>query len=186
MRGASWALGLALAGVAHFAHAATPAASPAPAPAPAIATHGKAVVMPDTAHQPDPTVRHRAVFNLTQAPASPAATDPGLERVARAINLFTASGVPRMQLDFVVLLSGAATDSVLDDSTYRARHGVANPNLGLIAQLSAAGVQLFVCGQALHAKDLDRDSLAPGIAVSLSALTSVIQLQQEGYALVPL
>lgn len=182
MRRASLLLGLALAGMAHFAQAAVPATSPVPA----IATQGKAIVLPDAAHQPDPNVRQRAVFNLTAAPASPAATDPGLERVARAVNLFTASGVPATQLDFVVLLSGGATDSALDDPAYRARHGVANPNLGLIAQLSAAGVQLFVCGQALHARQLDGKSLAAGIAISLSALTSVITLQQRGYVLVPL
>ena len=183
MRGTSIALGLALAGVAHFALAATPASPP---PAPTIATQGKAVFMPGAAHLPDPNVRQRAVFNLTVAPASPAATDPGLERVARAVDLFTASGLPPGELDFVVLLSGGATDTALDDSAYRARHGIANPNLGLVSQLSSAGVQLFVCGQALHARGLDSDLLAPGIAVSLSALTSVIQLQQQGYALVPL
>lgn len=183
MRGASLVIGLALAGVAHLAVAATP---PAPSPARTIATHGAAVFLPSAAHRPDQNVRPRAVFNLTVAPASPDATDPGLERVARAVNLFTASGLPPMQLDFVVLLSGGATDTALDDSSYRARHGVANPNLGLISQLSSAGVQLFVCGQALHAQRLDSNSLAPGIAVSLSALTSVIQLQQQGYALVPL
>lgn len=180
MRGASLVLCLALAGVAHLAVAATP-----PAPVPTIASHGGAVSLPGAAHQPDRKLRQRAVFNLTAAPASPAATDPGLERVARAVNLFTASGVPVTQLDFVVLLSAGATDTALDDAAYRARHGVANPNLGLISQLSSAGVQLFVCGQALHAKHLDSDSLAPGIGVSLSALTSVIQLQQQGYALVP-
>lgn len=182
MRGASLLLVLALAGMTHFAQAATPATSPAPA----ITTHGNAIVLPNATHQPDPNVRQRAVFNLTVAPASPDATDPGLERVARALNLFTASGVPPTQIDFVVLLSGGATDSALDDPAYRARHSVANPNLGLIAQLSAAGVQLFVCGQALHARQLGGNSLAPGIGVSLSALTSVIQLQQQGYALVPL
>lgn len=183
MRGTSLVLGLALAGVAHFALAAPPAA---PSPPRTIAPHGKAVFLPDAAHQPDPNLRQRAVFNLTLAPASPTATDPGLERVARAVNLFTASGGPPTQLDFVVLLSGGATDTALGDAAYRARHGVANPNRGLISQLSAARVQLFVCGQALHARQLDSDSLAPGIAVSLSALTSVITLQQQGYALVPL
>src|SRR3546814_18575500 len=141
--------------------------------------HGKACVLPDAAHQPDPNRRQRAVFSLTVAPASPAATDPGLERVARAVNLLTASGVPKKQLDFVVLLSEGATDSALTDPAYRARHGVANPNLGLIAQLSAAGVQMFVCGQALHARQLDSNSLAPGLAVSLSALTSIITRSEE-------
>src|SRR3546814_10582538 len=148
--------------------------------------HGKAIVLPDAAHQPDPNMRQRAVFSLTVAPASPAATDPGLERVARAVNLLTASGVPKKQLDFVVLLSEGATDSALTDPSYRARPGVANPNLGLIAQLSAAGVTMFVFGQALPARQLESNSLAPGIAVSLSALTRIITLQQQGFALVPL
>jgi intracellular sulfur oxidation DsrE/DsrF family protein len=182
MRGTSLLLGLVLAGMTYFAQAATPATSPAHT----IAMHGKAIVLPDAAHQPDPKMRQRAVFSLTVAPASPAATDPGLERVARAVNLLKASGVTKKQLDFVVLLSEGATDSALADPAYRVRHGVANPNLGLIAQLSAAGVQMFVCGQALHSRQLDSTSLAPSIAISLSALTSIITLQQQGYALVPL
>lgn len=45
---------------------------------------------------------------------------------------------------------------------------------------------MFVCGQALHSRQLDSNSLAPSIAISLSALTSIITLQQQGYALVPL
>src|SRR3546814_19883127 len=104
MRGASLLLGLALAGMTHFAQAATPATSPART----IAMHGKAIVLPDAAHQPDPNMRQRAVFSLTVAPASPAATDPGLERVARAVNLPPASGVPKKQLAFLVLLSRSA------------------------------------------------------------------------------
>lgn len=183
MRPASRVLGLVLAAIAPVALAAAPAS---PSPAPTIASHGKAVFLPDAAHQPDPGMRQRAVFNLTQAPTSADAADRGLDRVARAVNLFTASGVPLGQLDFVVLLSGAATDTALDEAAYRARHGVTNPNLGLIAHLAAAGVKIFVCGQALHARQLDSDALAPGVAVSLSALTSMITLQQQGYALVPL
>src|SRR3546814_8197483 len=84
--------------------------------------HGKACVLPDAAHQPDPNMRQRAVFSLTVAPASAAATDPGLERVARAVNLLTASGVPKKQLDFVVLLSEGATDSALADPARSEEH----------------------------------------------------------------
>src|SRR3546814_18846208 len=113
----------------HFAQAATPATSPART----IAMHGKAIVLPDAAHQPDPNMRQRAVFSLTVAPASPAATDPGLERVARAVNLLTASGMPKKQLDFVVLLSACSTDSALTAPAYRARPRGATHTLGATA-----------------------------------------------------
>src|SRR3546814_6777657 len=66
MRGTSLLLGLALAGMTYFAQAATPATPPAPT----IAIHGKAIVLPGAAHQPDPNMRQRAVFSLTVAPAS--------------------------------------------------------------------------------------------------------------------
>src|SRR3546814_17243913 len=109
MRGTSLLLGLALAGMTYFAQAATPATPPAPT----IAIHGKAIVLPGAAHQPDPNMRQRAVFSLTVAPASAAATAPGLERVARPAHLLPASGMPKKTLDLVVLLSGGTHDSAV-------------------------------------------------------------------------
>lgn len=155
-------------------------------PQPAITAAGRAVLVPGSAHQPKPGRRQRAVFHLTKAAASPDKLTPGLDAVARAVNLFVASGLKREQLDLVMVLSADATDTVLIDPAYRARHGHDNPNLEAIRQLAGSGVGVFVCGQALHARGLDEDSVAGPVSVSLSALTSIIELQQNGYALVPL
>src|SRR3546814_18547179 len=119
MRGTSLLLGLALAGMTYFAQAATPATPPAPT----IAIHGKAIVLPGAAHQPDPNMRQRAVFSLTVDPASAAATDPGLDRVARAVNLLTANRMPQKQLDFVLMLSEGDTDSALAEHPYHPHPG---------------------------------------------------------------
>lgn len=183
MRATILAIGLLVAAGTNSAGAASSVYS---IPQPAIKAAGRAVLVPGSAHQPKPGQRQRSVFHLTKAAASPDKLNPGLDAVARAVNLFVASGLKREQLDLVMVLSADATDAVLVDTAYRARHGRDNPNLKVIGQLAGSGVEVFVCGQALHARGLDKDSVADPVSVSLSALTSIIELQQNGYAFVPL
>jgi hypothetical protein len=61
------------------------------------------------------------------------------------VNLYVASGVPLKNLKFVAVAYGEATPLVLNDAQYRAKFGVANPNLPLVEQLRTAGVDVSVC-----------------------------------------
>lgn len=156
------------------------------ADAPPITAAGAFHPLPQAAYQPDRAATYKVVFALTKDSDKPAEVNPGLERVARTVNLYAASGVPLQQLKFVAVAYGPATAMVLDDAHYRAQFGVANPNLAVIGQLRKAGVEVVVCGQAVAEHHYQNDWVAKDVTLALSALTTITGLEQQGYALMPL
>ncbi len=152
---------------------------------PTIEGAGRIHPLPQAHYQPDPKASYKVVFSLTGA-GKPDQVNPGLQRVARTVNLYTAAGVPLAHLHFVAVASGAATAMALDDAHYLAAFGQANPNLAVIARLRAAGVDVAVCGQALAEHDYPFDAIDRHVTLALSTLTTITELQQQGYALVPL
>ncbi len=164
----------------------TSAATNAAATVPAIASAGAIHALPQAAYQPDPTATYKIVFNLTREAKQPSQINPALERVARTVNLYTHAGVPLDHLKFVAIASGGATAAVLKDAQYQKQFGVANPNLAVIAELRKAGVDVAVCGQAIAERHYEYDWVDQRVTLALSALTTVTELQQKGYALMPL
>ncbi|EIL92140.1 DsrE family protein [Rhodanobacter spathiphylli] len=152
---------------------------------PTIHGAGRIHPMPQAAYQPDRQATYKVVFSLGKAGDKPTMVSPSLDHVARAVNLYVNAGVPLSQLKFVAIAAGPATPIVLNDAQYRKKYGVANPNLPLIAQLRKAGVDVAVCAQAVAEHDFQYDWVDPQVTVALSGLTTVIDLQQQGYALSP-
>lgn len=161
------------------------AAGPAAAQTAAIPAYGKFWLLPDAHEQPDPARDYKVVFDISGAPKSPDKVSPGLDRVARFVNLLTAGGVPDDKRHIVLVVHGGATDSVATDAAYAKRHdGATNPNTPLIEALQAAGVSLRICGQAMTGSKLTPADLAPGVQVDLAALMTVTHLQFDGYAII--
>lgn len=153
---------------------------------PTIQGAGKIHPLPQAAYQPDAKGTYKVVFALTKGSEKPDQPNPGLERVARTVNLYANAGVPLNHLHFVAVASGAATAIALNDDQFRKQFGTDNPNLPIIAQLKKAGVDVAVCGQAVAEHQYDYAWLNPQVTLALSALTTVTELQQKGYALMPL
>ncbi|QAU24845.1 sulfur reduction protein DsrE [Dyella sp. M7H15-1] len=142
--------------------------------------------LPQAAYQPDRNATYKVVFSLTKASDKPDQINPGIERVARTVNLYTVAGVPLDHLKFVAVAYGPATSLVLDDEHYRAQFGTANPNLAVISQLRKAGIDVAVCGQAMAEHHYANEWAFKDVTLSLSALTTITELEQKGYALMPL
>ena len=153
---------------------------------PVISPAGKIHALPKAAYRPDPGETHRIVFSVTKEAEGPTKVNPGLERVARTVNLYASAGVALDHLHFVAVLYGPATPAALADAQYRARFGVDNPNLEVVRQLRKAGVDVSVCGQAVAEKEFSYNWITPEFTLSLSALTTIATLESKGYALVPL
>lgn len=152
-------------------------------PYPRIAGYGQAVLLPEAAHQPRRGAK--VLFNLTHD-AKPGELNKELERVARLLNLYAGAGLSERDIKVTVVLHGDATKSVLADKAYAARFDAKeNPNLPLIRELKQAGVELFVCGQALSSKKYPASEVTPEATIALSAMTVIIDKQAEGYVLVP-
>jgi intracellular sulfur oxidation DsrE/DsrF family protein len=152
---------------------------------PTIADYGAVVSLPDAAMQPSKDAEYKVVFNVTAGGDSDK-VNTGLDRVARAVNIFTSAGVPASHLHFVAVVHGPATPSILDNEHYRQKFNVDNPNVKLISELSKAGVKVVVCGQALAHNKFPHDWVNREVELTLAAISDVIILQQQGYVLLPL
>ena len=151
---------------------------------PAIKGYGPEHTWPGVVVRPRAGATYKALFDLTQGKSAADKVNPGLDHIARTINIFAGAGVPVRHLKFDVIIHGPATPIVLSAAAYQAKFGHPNPNLAVIAALRKAGVDLMVCGNALGDMHLTPAQVNPDIHVALSALSTVIILQNQGYALV--
>ena len=118
--------------------------------------------------------------------AKPADVNKELERAARLLNLYGASGLAASDVKVVVVFYGEATRTVLNDTAYKAKFGVdKNPNLAVIGDLRKAGVEVFVCGRAHAYKGFEEADAISRVRAAAAALTVIVNRQNNGYAYVP-
>lgn len=150
---------------------------------PLISGYGGIVRVPNAAE----SVRKgtKVVFDVT-ADASPTSVNKGIERAARLLNLAAAAGLKTSDVQITVVLHGDATKSALDEDFYKARFQTdQNPNLALIRELKKAGVELFVCGQALNYKGFPLSTVTKDVSVADAALSVMVNRQLDGFAYLP-
>ena len=138
--------------------------------------------MPEAAVQPSPNREYKILFDVTKAARTPDQVDPGLEDIARLINLFALAKAPPEKLKIVAVLHGPATAVALDDPHYQEKYQIDNPNRKLINALKRAGVLVYVCGQALAHKGFEPTWINRDVSVALAALTVLSIYQLDGYA----
>jgi intracellular sulfur oxidation DsrE/DsrF family protein len=153
---------------------------------PAVQGFGRIHFVPQAAYKPDPHLSYKVVFGMTAAPKGPGDINPSLERVARAVNLYAAAGVPLNHLKFVAIAYAGATELALNDAEYKAKYGVSNPNVPVIAALRKAGFDVAVCAQAVAEHKIAYESIDSSVTLALSALTTITTLEHQGYHLMPL
>lgn len=157
---------------------------------PVFKQHGGVVTLPEAAHQP--RKNSQVVLDIAAADKS-GGVIKGLDRAALIVNQYAAAGFDRKDLRVAVILHGPATQAALTDQAYVAHSSpyatdlgtTGNPNLKLLKELREAGVDLFVCGQALAHQGYATTEVAEPVQVAVSAATVVINLQMDGYAYIP-
>ncbi|MCG6155878.1 DsrE family protein [Rubinisphaera margarita] len=158
---------------------------------PVIEKHGGIVVLPDAAHQPGKN--SKVIIDITSDDKS-GSVIKGFDRAALILNQYTEAGAG-MDSGFkmAIILHGPATKAALSHEGY-AKHTnsyltdkgkTRNPDLDLIAKLKEAGVEVFVCGQALAHHGYSTSEVASEVKVVVSAATVNINLQMKGYAYIP-
>jgi intracellular sulfur oxidation DsrE/DsrF family protein len=158
---------------------------------PLIKEHGGIVVLPDAAQQPKKN--SKVLLDIISDKKS-GKVITGFDRAALILNQYTqAKAGTENGLKLAIILHGPATQAALGDEGY-AKHtqpyakdqgAGKNPNLDLIRQLKKAGVEIYVCGQALAHHGYGTDEVAPEVTVAVSAATVNINLQMDGYAYIP-
>lgn len=152
---------------------------------PRIEGAGGVLAVDASAAMPSTDAVHRLLVDISDDAATPQGTNRGLDIAARALNLYAMAGVPEGRIRMAILLYGKATPLALSDAAYASKFGHANHDAKLIAQLHAAGVELFVCGQALGQQGFTAADVRPEVRLALSALTKREELQAAGYGAVP-
>ncbi len=149
---------------------------------PVIKNYGGIFEIPYAEEKPDPSLDYKIIIEIATASDKPDSTNWALYNVARLINLHVMGGVPKEKLHVVLAIHGGAAFSVMNNETYKAKYGVDNPTLKLFKELDQAGVKMFVCGQSIMARNIDRFKMVPEVKVATSMLTTMTTYQLKGYA----
>ena len=151
--------------------------------APVIPEADGYVTIPNAAIPPDSTRTYRAVFDARSAADAPSALLPAVNMAGSELNALGVAGVPLKNAKFVIVFHGDAIDGILDEAHYKAKFGVSNPNLKVLAALKSKGTELFVCGQNLAFDHIDPKTLTQDVTVASDALIVLMTYQNKGYAL---
>lgn len=143
---------------------------------------GQMVDIPGAHETPNPALEYKVVFMLNTAATKVDDVNPGLMTIASLVNTFAHYKVGVAHRHFVAIFHGPTVDLVENDETYRKSHdGHANPNIKLMQELTAEGVQLVVCGQSALQHHVDLKTIQPEVQVNLSATVTLMNLHTQGY-----
>jgi len=105
--------------------------------------------------------------------------------VAEFINTLAKYNVPASHRIIAVVFHQKSTPAILINDEYRKRYNTDNPNIALVQAMKKAGVDFRVCGQAVLGMKIDPKTIQPEIQLDLWALTTLVDLEQQGYVRIP-
>lgn len=126
----------------------------------------------------------KVIFDIDKSSEDKAIVNRYIEVAARFLNMHENAGMKPEQLKVAMTFHANAWQDVLNNDVYKEKYGVENPNLKLINDLSDAGVDIIICGQAAAKKNMPREDIIPNVKIALSATTALIQYQNKGYRFV--
>lgn len=126
----------------------------------------------------------KVVFDIMYSPENLNELNRSIETSARFLNMHAQAGVPNENLKAVLVVHNKASKDIITDEAYQKRYGMNNPNAEMITQLMDAGVDIIFCGQSSFSRKFLKQDLLPNVKLGLSAMTALIQLQNEGYRLI--
>ena len=132
----------------------------------------------------DPSTEFKAVFDIMNSPENHEGINTYIETAARFLNMHAQSGIPSEHLKIALVVHNTASKDIITNEAYQKRYGTNNPNYDLVQALLDAGGQIIFCGQSSLSRGLPKEELIDGVQLSLSAMTALIQLQNEGYRLI--
>lgn len=129
----------------------------------------------------DMDANHKIIFDVTQSSEDKSVVNKYIETAARFLNMHAKAGLKPEQLHVAMTLHGGAWQDVMTNEAYKEKFGVDNPNFKLINQLTEAGVDIILCGQTAGARGLNKTNVNPNVKFALSAMTALLQYQNNGY-----
>ncbi|WP_396589764.1 DsrE family protein [Allomuricauda sp. R78024] len=151
---------------------------------PVIENYGEVWSVENPDFKTDVDAEFKAVFDIMNSPESHTEINRSIETAARFLNMHVQGGVPQSQLKVTLVVHNKASKDVIDNEAYKSRFGVPNPNYDMVKTLMDSGVEVILCGQSSNSRKYPKNELISGTKISLSAMTALIQLQNEGYRLI--
>jgi len=151
---------------------------------PIIENYGKVWAIENPDFKVDLSKEYKAVFDIMNSPESHASVNASIETAARFLNMHAQSGVPAENLKIVLVVHNKASKDVITHEAYQKKYGTDNPNQELIKALMDAGGQVIFCGQSSVSRGFPKEELIKGVQLSLSAMTALIQFQDNDYRLI--
>lgn len=151
---------------------------------PIIPSFGGTFDVPDATMLPPKDQDLKLRFDVNVGP-EPGELNMSFDTVARYLNQHARAGVPKERLKAALVIHGTAGKDTLANDEYKKRFGKDNPNLKLIDELKAAGVQVILCGQTAASRNLPRNVVAPSVTFAWSAMVAHMALERDGYVLNP-
>lgn len=130
----------------------------------------------------DASIDYKVVIDAYDDPKDSTMVYKPFSEAARTYNLNISNGVPKDKLQMAVVFHNFNMDPVLNNESYKLKHGIENPNIELIRSLKDLDVHFYVCGQILGFMNIPKENLAREIEVAISAKTAFIMLDQMGYS----
>jgi intracellular sulfur oxidation DsrE/DsrF family protein len=140
--------------------------------------------VPNAKQLPDPNKTYKVVFSIGKPSPEAGQANPALTTVANYVNTLAKYGVPAEHRKIVVMIHhrGDGWQMILNNEAHRRdTEGHDNPSLEMIQKLQKAGVEFRVCGQLVVARKIKAEDILPGFQTDLWALTSLVDLQADGY-----
>lgn len=151
---------------------------------PVIQEYGKVWSIDSTSYSVEREMVFKVVFDIMSSPKDSTALNRSIETAARFLNMHAQNQVPLEQMKVALVVHGKASKDLFTNEAYRNRYGTDNPNAALITQLLNAGTEFILCGQSSKSRNIPIADTLDGVQLSLSAMTALIQLQNDGYRLI--
>lgn len=151
---------------------------------PVISGYGEVWTVKNPDFKTYPTKEYKVVFDIMNSSESYDQLNISIETAARFLNMHAQSGVPLANLKVALVVHNNASKDLLKNSEYKSRYGTDNPNEELINKLLNTGVEIVFCGQSSLSRNIPISETIDGVELALSAMTALIQLQDDGFQLI--
>lgn len=135
--------------------------------------------------KPVPGMKYKLLVEITGFKKDSAAVKEvagELAEVGRIMNLHIAAGVPKENLEVVVVAHGPVLNAFLTNKEYNKKFHIDNPNVNILDQFTASHVKFIACGQAMHFFEVPKEAMLPLVKVTFSAKVALATYRLKGFA----
>lgn len=145
-----------------------------------------AIPITGATEKPDTNMKYKLLFSFTTGTNDPQKVkelNRGLAEIGRIINLHLAAGVPRQNIEVVIVAHRKALYALYNNEAFKKEFKADNPNAAILKELESAGARFVACGQAMQFLEIPAENLLPEVKIAVAAKVALSTYQQKGFVL---